>query len=98
MYRILIAAFIAGTAVTAHAADPLRGKQLFETTCISCHEDNAFTREKRLAKDYPELRAQVQRWESNLGLHWSEEDIGDVTRYLNSTYYGFACPAGVESC
>lgn len=98
MYRYLAIALLLSTPL-AYAADPQRGQQLFETTCTSCHEDNAFTREQRLAQDYATLVAQVQRWENNLGLHWSAEDITDVTRYLNNTYYGFACPtAGNDAC
>ena len=32
---------------------------------------------------------QVQRCELSLGLKWFEEDIDDVTAYLNSNYYNF---------
>ncbi|HTS23218.1 MAG TPA: hypothetical protein VMN79_15565 [Casimicrobiaceae bacterium] len=69
------------------------GEQLYSTHCLSCHSSQVHWRDKRIAKDWPGLVAQVRRWESNVGLGWPDEDILDVARYLNARYYHFAEPA-----
>ena len=38
-------------------------------------------------------RSQVRRWQRNTGLGWSEQEIVEVTRYLNGRYYRFIPPA-----
>jgi hypothetical protein len=35
----------------------------------------------------------VLRWQTNNGLQWSDEDVDEVTRYLNTTIYHFPEPA-----
>jgi hypothetical protein len=35
------------------------------------------------------LKAQVRRWQLNVGLGWNEDEVTDVTRYLNDAYYNF---------
>jgi hypothetical protein len=38
-------------------------------------------------------RSMLRRWQRNNGLKWSEQEIADVTRYLNGRFYQFAPPA-----
>lgn len=71
---------------------PARGELLYGTHCVSCHDAEVHWRDRRLAKDWESLRAQVRRWQANAGLRWSDEEIRDVTRYLNGRYYHFAPP------
>lgn len=66
-----------------------RGELLYATHCIACHTSQVHWREQRLVNDWNSLKAQVRRWQANTGLGWSEEEITDVTRYLNATYYDF---------
>ncbi len=73
-------------------ADAQRGAALYESRCGSCHSESVHGRQKRVAKDFAEVREQVSRWNVNLGLRWGDEEIDDVTVYLNNTYYRFACP------
>lgn len=35
------------------------------------------------------LVAQVDRWQRTSGLEWSENDIKEVSRYLNGKYYHY---------
>ena len=70
-----------------------RGELLYSTHCIGCHNTQVHWRDHRLAKDWSGLRAQVRRWQANAGLGWSDEEVSDVTRYLNGLYYHFAPPA-----
>ena len=76
------------------APDAARGRQLYETRCHECHDRSVHARAKREARDYGQVRAWVERWNANLGLAWSAEELDDVAAYLNSTYYRFPCPAG----
>ena len=70
-----------------------RGELLYTTHCVGCHTTQVHWRARRLATDWSTLLSQVRRWQGNTGLGWSEQDIVDVTRYLNGQYYHFAPPA-----
>jgi len=65
------------------------GELLYSTHCVACHTKIIHWREKSLATDWHSLKSQVHRWQSNIGLDWSEGEITDVTRYLNEAYYHF---------
>jgi hypothetical protein len=47
-------------------------------------------RDNKMATDWNSLEAQVRRWQAANMLQWNEDDIGEVTRYLNDSYYHFA--------
>jgi mono/diheme cytochrome c family protein len=64
-----------------------RGELLYNTHCIACHSIELHWRENKLANDWPTLKAQVQRWQGNAGLRWSEADVLEVARFLNDTIY-----------
>jgi hypothetical protein len=66
------------------------GEQLYGTHCNSCHSAQVHWRNKKIAKDWTGLVAQVRRWQSNIGLAWRDEEVMEVSRYLNSRYYHFA--------
>ena len=76
-------------AATTQAADIKNGKKLQQKNCMSCHDDGMYTREDRFIKKLSSLRSQVQRCESTLGLTWFDEEIDDVTAYLNKQFYNF---------
>jgi len=81
-----------GTHTSAYAQpehDEPRGKLLYETHCIVCHTSGIHWREQKLATDWNSLKFQVRRWQTSIGLGWSEEEITDVTDYLNAIHYGF---------
>jgi len=70
-----------------------RGELLYVTHCSACHGSEIHWRELKLATGWNSLKAQVRRWQANIGLVWSEEEITDVAHYLNATYYGFPATA-----
>ncbi|MFT3953172.1 MAG: cytochrome C [Piscinibacter sp.] len=77
-------------AAPVHAADsPTRGELLYGTHCIACHNSQMHWRDKRLATDWPELVAQVRRWQGVAKLGWSEDDILEVARHLNQRIYRY---------
>lgn len=92
--KLLIAACLAlaGASSLAHAQaeqGATRGELLYATHCSTCHAAEIHWRARTLATDWRSLKAQVRRWQGNIGLGWSEDEITDVTRYLNIAYYHF---------
>jgi len=80
---------------TPHAAaqaPPSRGKLLYETHCIACHNSQMHWRDKRVVRDWPGLVVQVRAWQERATLGWSEADIVEVARHLNDTIYHLPRP------
>ena len=71
------------------ARDASRGELLYTTHCIACHTTQAHWRDKKIATDWTSLQAQVRRWQGAAGQKWSEPDISEVARYLNTLYYHY---------
>jgi hypothetical protein len=88
----LVTLFATGGVLGANAE---RGGELYESRCGECHSESVHGREKRVATDFSEVRRWVSRWNENLKLRWGDEEIDDVTVYLNKTYYRYACPPQV---
>ena len=76
------------------SGDAERGRGLYEQRCTQCHAQSVHARAKRAARDFNEVREWVQRWSEYLSLAWGDEEVEDVTFYLNATYYRYAVPAG----
>lgn len=64
-----------------------RGEMLYRNHCIECHNQQIHWRDGRIAADMNGLRKQVNRWQDAIGMQWTNEEINEVSRYLNSTYY-----------
>lgn len=69
-----------------------RAHVLHETYCIMCHDSQVYTRSERLAQNHAQIREQVDRWQGNVSLDWSEADIDLMTNYLARRYYKVPCP------
>ena len=93
---LLAALFLlSGAALDARAQQrilPSRGEMLYTTHCVACHNARVHWRDKRLVTDWNSLRAQVRRWQGVQELKWSEADITEVARYLNTFYYEYPAP------
>ena len=87
--NVALAAVLLAT-LPAQAAD--RAQTLHDTYCVMCHTTQLYTRSDRLANDYEGLREQVNRWQQNVSLKWSEADIDLVAGYLAQRYYKMPCP------
>jgi len=90
----LAALLVLGVAVAAQAADPARGRVLYETRCTGCHDSSVHGRTKRTADSCAAIRAEVVRWNRNTGGTWSDDEIDDVTLWLNERYYRFPVDNG----
>ena len=81
------------SASLAQTQAPSGGALLYQTYCVECHTTQIHWRERRLAHEWATLRHQVLRWQANIGLQWSDEEVDEVTRYLNARIYQFPEPA-----
>jgi len=66
---------------------PSRGRLLYETHCIACHNSQMHWRQQRVVTDWDGLVREVARWQSRARLGWSEADVLEVARHLNDTIY-----------
>ena len=71
------------------AQSPSRGELLYTTHCVACHTKEVHWRARRLATDWTSLADETRRWQRNVGLNWTDDEVEDVVRYLNSTIYRF---------
>jgi mono/diheme cytochrome c family protein len=75
--------------VPALAFDSANGKVLHDESCVRCHDESMYKRVDRKIKSYPSLRERVVQCEIMTELIWFEEEIDDVTTYLNNAFYHF---------
>ena len=64
-----------------------RGQALYENHCMECHESWAHSREGRHVTSLDALRKRVVAWSIHTGLGWRDEEVDDVTDYLNRQFY-----------
>jgi hypothetical protein len=89
---LLVALLIAassGTPLFAPAAwaEFERGQALYENHCRFCHESWAHKREGSRITSLHSLRQTVAAWSVHSGLGWGDDEISDVTDYLNRHFY-----------
>jgi mono/diheme cytochrome c family protein len=92
IHRYLLALLLLTTSTFSLAtelddAKMSRGEMLYRNHCIECHNQEIHWRDGRIAKDTIGIKQQVTRWQDAIGIRWNEEEINDVSRYLNRTYY-----------
>lgn len=102
MSRTLFIFLLAGLGVSDVSlaqvkSTPSRGELLYATHCSTCHDTQLHWRDKKLATNWPRLKAEVDRWQKSSGLGWRNEEVTDVARYLNTRYYHFALPVADRS-
>jgi mono/diheme cytochrome c family protein len=83
----LFAVLLAAAAAPVRAQS--RGELLYTTHCIECHTSQMHWRDQKLVTDWRSLEGQVRRWQGTALLAWRDEDILEVTRYLNDKFYRF---------
>lgn len=90
------AAWVAACALAADPASPIptpeRGEALYEMRCTGCHSQSVHGREKRVATDFPAIRAWVDQWNATLRLGWDAGEVDDVAVHLNRRFYRYPCP------
>ena len=71
------------------AADIENGADLHFEDCTGCHQEEVYTRDNRVVQNLKRLGQQVRFCKDTVGAQWFDEDVEDVTAYLNQTYYRF---------
>ncbi|WP_459818215.1 hypothetical protein [Galenea microaerophila] len=61
-----------------------------EANCMRCHSEKTFHYGPSKMENLKHLHQQVKRCESNLKIGWFEDEMHDVTDYLNTTFYHFS--------
>jgi len=95
MFRKLILALpFVLFASSSYAEEPpiryaTRGEMLYLVHCINCHGTHTQWRDNKSARDWSSLKKEVRIWQGNLDMGWTKEDIEDVARYLNVSYYKY---------
>ena len=83
---------IAAAAQSTPGATETRGSLLYSTHCVACHTSEVHWRDGKRVTDWASLNAQVRRWQNNVGLRWTDDDVSEVARYLNAVHYRFPAP------
>jgi cytochrome c1 len=78
-------------AAPAMAQDAQRGKQLYETHCLTCHYERIHHRDRArsLVRNYPGLQAEIARRAELTKQPFSIGDLEDIAEYLNRSHYRF---------
>jgi mono/diheme cytochrome c family protein len=71
------------------AFDIENGKALHNGNCVRCHDESKYMSENRKIKNYQQLHERVVQCEIMTELIWFDEEIDDVTAYLNHAFYKF---------
>lgn len=74
---------------SVQAEDVTRGKELHQENCVKCHKVDIYERNERTVKTLKHLRSQVLFCAVSNDIEWFDEEIDDVTAYLNAFYYLF---------
>lgn len=70
-------------------ADPVVRGERIHKVCLPCHSTTLYVSPQREIKSLPALRKEVARWGDYYNPALSEQDIDDVTAYLNVNFYKF---------
>jgi hypothetical protein len=71
------------------AGNPATGKRLFEehpNKCLACHASGT---KFNKATDIKQVEARVRKCDVSAKTNWYDDEIVDVTGYLNKQYYNF---------
>lgn len=65
------------------------GKELASQSCTKCHDSSVYTKKDRKIKTLSSLTARVKKCNVNTGAGLDEEELADLTLFLNTSYYKF---------
>ena len=80
------------TPAAAPASEPGAGERLHAEHCSRCHDSGIYLRQDRLVRSYTQLRERVQQCQLANDLLWFDEEVDQVTGFLNRQYYHFPAP------
>ncbi len=93
---LLIGVAIAAPGHALMLGDAERGKTLHDANCIQCHAAKfggdgsaIYTRADHRIKTVEGLLGQVNFCNNQIGAGFDDDQINDIVKYLNDTYYKF---------
>ena len=86
---ILVAVLLLMSTPAAFAVDAKKGEKLYSAKCGGCHDTRVHTRQNRIVHTYEDLVNRVRFCDTNAKSNFSEDDILDVSEYLNNAFYKF---------
>jgi mono/diheme cytochrome c family protein len=69
--------------------DAARGKALHTQQCTACHDTSVYTRANRRVKSVEALIGQVNMCVRQTGLKLDREQVNDLVKYLDESFYEF---------
>ncbi len=87
--RSILLVLLAACSNGVFAEDLDNAKALVDENCVKCHGTEVYTRADHKVTSLPGLERQVRRCDAMLSLRMFDEDIADVSAYLNHHYYKF---------
>lgn len=69
--------------------DAANGKKLHDSHCLACHDQRVYTRPAKRVKSIEGLMGQVRQCNQQLKTNLQREQLNDLVKYLNDTYYRF---------
>ncbi|WP_457747172.1 hypothetical protein [Sulfurimonas sp.] len=72
-------------------------KKLFkEAKCMSCHNTGDFQAKEKKVNNFKKLHKSVEACAFGNNVGWFDEEVEDVSKYLNNKYYHFKDPLPKE--
>jgi cytochrome c2 len=88
LFVALLAA--AGAAQAAFLpGDATKGKAIIDKQCVACHDSSVYTRPDRRVQSVEGLIGQVNGCVRQTGVKLDRQQINDVVKYLDESYYHF---------
>ncbi|MEK7759364.1 MAG: cytochrome c [Pseudomonadota bacterium] len=69
--------------------DTAKGKTLHDKQCASCHDSGVYTRADRRVKSVEGLIGQVNGCNQQLNKNFNRDQINDLVKYLDESFYKF---------
>jgi mono/diheme cytochrome c family protein len=83
---------ILAAALPAQAQDARRGRELYETHCLTCHYEHVHERApaRSNVQSLEELKKETTLRAGLTGLRFTREDLDDIVAYLDQSHYHFS--------
>lgn len=65
------------------------GEKLHTKHCTACHKNEVYTRKNKNVKSFSALAGRVKGCSGQVGANFTREQLQDVTKFLNSSFYKF---------
>ena len=94
IFSLTLITLLSLTPLISVAEDIHPGKALHDESCLKCHvkdhNEAFYTRNDRKMTSYKGLQSMIRMCDANLGTSLFDEDMEEIGKYLNETYYKFS--------